>query len=100
MYILTSQKIDLFDTLVLPILHYSRQIWGYIDADDIEQVHLTFCRKILSVHNSTNIEALYDKLGRIPLRFKRYVGLINYWNKIVHADKNSFFSSNLQYAFK
>jgi len=35
---LTLQKIDLFDTLVLPILYYSRQLWGYIDADDIEKI--------------------------------------------------------------
>jgi len=78
MDILTSQKINLFDTLVLPILHYSSQIWGCIDADDIETVHLRCCRKIVSVRNSTNIEALYGELGRIPLRFKRYISIINY----------------------
>ena len=89
--ILTSQKTDLLDTLVLPILHYSSQIWEYIDADDIEKVHLKGCRKIVSVCNSTNIEALYGELGRIPLRFKRYISIINYWNKIVHADKNHLY---------
>jgi len=59
MDILKSQKIDLFDTLVLPIPHYLSQIWGYIDPDDIEKVHLTFCRKLLSARSSSNIEALH-----------------------------------------
>ena len=89
MDILTSQKIDLFDTLVLPILHYSSQLWGYIDADEIGKVHLKFCRNILSVRNSTHIEALYGELGNIPLSFKRYINIINYWNISVHADKKS-----------
>ena len=40
MDILKSQKIDLFDTLVLPIPHYLSQIWGYIDPDDIEIITL------------------------------------------------------------
>ena len=78
---------------MLPILHYSRQIWGYIDAYDIEKVHLKFCRKIVSVRNSTTIEALYGELGSIPLIFKRYISIKNYWNKIVHCKKSLIYQT-------
>ena len=38
-------QLKLFDCLVLPILLYYCEIWGFEKLEDIEQVHLTFCKK-------------------------------------------------------
>ena len=41
----TSHVADLFDKLILPILNYCCEVWGFIPANTIERVHLQFCKK-------------------------------------------------------
>ena len=85
----TSEKCKLFDTLVLPIMHYCSEIWGENEAKDIENIHLKFCRKILQVKRSTNLEGLYGELGRLPLLILRKINLIRYWIKIIKLPNSS-----------
>ena len=40
-----KHKLDLFDKLITPILNYSCEVWGFIQANAIERVHLQFCKK-------------------------------------------------------
>ena len=40
---------------------------------------LNFCRNILGVRKSTNLDALYGELGRYPLNIIRKLRLIKYW---------------------
>ena len=86
----TAEKCKLFDTLVLPVLNYSSEIWGLYDAKDIEQVHTKFMRKILCVQQSTNLSGLYGELGRTPLLINRKINMFRYWIKLLRADNNSF----------
>ena len=37
-------QLKLFDSLVLPILLYCCEMWSFEKLEDIEQVHLTFCK--------------------------------------------------------
>ena len=41
----TSHMMDLFDKLILPILNYCCEVWGFIPANTVERVHLQFCKK-------------------------------------------------------
>ena len=41
--------LELFDKLILPILCYSCEVWGFNKAKDIERVHLKFCKYILKI---------------------------------------------------
>ena len=47
LYKLTSispkHKLELFDKLITPVLNYSCEVWGFIQANPIERVHLQFC---------------------------------------------------------
>jgi len=36
----------LFDTIVGSILGYSSEVWGVNKSDDIERIHLMFCKRI------------------------------------------------------
>ena len=44
-YISPKHKLELFDKLIAPILNYSSEVWGFIQANSIERVHLQFCKK-------------------------------------------------------
>ena len=78
-----SKKSELFDSLVLPVLNYAAEIWGAHDAPDIEVIHTKFCRKLLTVKRSTNLNALYGELGRVPMLIHRKIIMIKYWLRIV-----------------
>ena len=37
-----TEKVKLFDAMVLPILNYASEIWGFHTAPDVERIHLKF----------------------------------------------------------
>ena len=79
-------KLELFDKLILPILNYGSEVWGYNKADCVEKVHLSFCKNILGVRKTTQNSFIYGELGRTPLIYKRYVNIIKYWFKILYCN--------------
>ena len=44
-FISPKQKLDLFDKLISSIFNYACEMWGFIQANSIERVHLQFCKK-------------------------------------------------------
>ena len=46
-------QFKLLDTLILPILTYGSEIWGYENTKQLEKLHLEFCRNILGVRTTT-----------------------------------------------
>ena len=84
-----SQKCKLFDALVGSILNYSSEIWGGHEAKDVELIHNKFCRKILCVRQSTNLNGIYGELGRVPMSIMRKINMIRYWFKILKSDDST-----------
>ena len=78
----SSEKCKLFDSLVLPVLNNSSEIWGLYDAKDIEKVHTKFLRKILCLKKSTNLSGLYGELGRTPHFVIMRINMFCYWIKL------------------
>ena len=84
-----SNRIELFDSLILPTINYGAEIWGYHEGPDVEIIHSKLCRKILGVRRSTNREALYGELGRIPMSVHRKILIIKYWIRLITLNANS-----------
>ena len=61
--------LDLFDKLILPILNYGSEVWGFTNVNKIERVHLQFCKQLLGVRQQTQNTFIYGELGRHPLLF-------------------------------
>ncbi len=57
-------------------------MWGFSQATVIERAHLSFCKRILGVKQSTQNDFIYGELGRTTLIVKRYFHIIKYWLKI------------------
>ncbi len=51
--------LDLFDKLVLPILNYGCEVWGFSQGIQIERVHMKFCKHLLGVKISTQNNFIY-----------------------------------------
>ena len=70
---------DIFDKMVMPVLSYGCEIWGFYPAKAIEQVHKDFCKSILKVKRFTMNAIMYGELGRVPLIVQRYIRIVKYW---------------------
>jgi len=55
----TTDKIKLFDSLVAPILKYSSEVWGFHNANDVENIHLKLLKQVLGVHSKNSNPTTY-----------------------------------------
>ena len=80
--------------MILSILNYGCEVWGFHSCPDIERVHLKFLKQILKVKTQTSSASIYDELGRVPLIIKRKERILKYWLKVKFSSNTS-----LQHAY-
>ena len=49
-----KEYFKIFDSLVMPILTYGVEIWGFEISDSKEQIHYKFCNDFLGLNRSSN----------------------------------------------
>ena len=94
--LLVQDKMKLFDSIVLPILMYGSEIWGFYKSNDIEKVHMRFLKQILGVRKQTSNIAVYGELGRFPLVVLIRIRILNYWFKILNSPNSLLHKVYLQ----
>jgi hypothetical protein len=62
--------INAFDVMIVPILLYGCEIWGYENVNIIEKTHLKFLKLAAGLKMSTPSVMVYGELGRFPLKIK------------------------------
>lgn len=83
-----KHRLDLFDKLILPILNYACEVWGFHKACNVERIHTQYCKRILNVKLCTQNDFVYGVLGRYDLMYTRCIRIVKYWLKILCcADK-------------
>ena len=83
-------KLDLFDKLILPILNYGSEVWGFSKATAVERVHLQFCKRLLGVKKTTQNDFIYGELGRTTCIIRRYLLIIKFWFKILSSGSTKY----------
>lgn len=84
-------KLKLFDTMILPIVTYGSEVWGFENVKIIEKLHVQFCKKIMRLRNSTPNYMVYGELGRYPIEIEINVKMVCFWNKLISSqDKLSY----------
>lgn len=78
----------IFDVKIKPVLHYGSEIWGNIEAPDIERVHTKFCKRILRINTRVPETAVRGEMGRYPLKCNRLFSLVNFWLRIIRMDES------------
>jgi len=89
--------LQLFDAFVSATLNYSCAVWGFCKSNDIERVHLKYCKSVLGVKQSTCTAAVYSELGRYPIYIQQYVQIIKFWLHILYSEnaviKTAYYTS-------
>ena len=79
--IAADEAFKLFDSLVLPILCYSSEIWGYGYLEIIEKVHANFCKRVCCLHQHVCTFLAISDCGRTPISIVYMSGCVNYWTR-------------------
>jgi hypothetical protein len=60
-------QLKLFDTIILLILTYGCEVWGYENTKQLGKFILQFCRNILGVRTTIPNFMTYGELDRTPI---------------------------------
>ena len=85
---------EIFDTTILPVLLYASEIWGYKKYDEIEKIHLRFCKYLLGVVKNTTGHAVLGVVGRYPIFITNYTKCIRYWIKLIEIENGCLAKSS------
>ena len=55
--------LHVFDHTIVPILNYGAEIWGNVEWEELEKIHLSACKYILGVSVSTPTDGVYAELS-------------------------------------
>lgn len=81
---------ELFDKLVVPVLLYGCEIWGYQKLDSVEMFHKKFIKNLLRVKPRTANCMAYGELGRNPISVVVYQRMLNFWIKLAQSEDHKF----------
>ena len=93
----TDLQIRLFDHTIVPILLYGCEVWGFQNAQVLENVHNEFLRNILKFRKSTPLYTLHTELGRNPFILNIKSRMICYWISIVNRKKSKLLNYYIQF---
>ena len=94
-------QLELFDSLVLPILTYGCEVWGFENINLIEKLHLKYLKYSLSLKMSTPTCMALGETGRFPVSMHINTRVVSFWNRIIRTSNKNKLSSimyNIMYA--
>ena len=81
-------QLELFDAMVLPVLTYGCEIWGYTVYKEVESVQLTFFKYILGIRKTTCNLMAYGELGKYPVNVHIKSRILNYWLRLINGKQS------------
>jgi hypothetical protein len=80
----------LFTTMIMPIVTYGAEMWGFQRREIIEKVQTKYFKRILGLPISTPNAAVLGECGRNSLYVTYVTKCISYWIKLLYMDNNRF----------
>ena len=85
-----DEAFTLFDSLVLPILCYLSEIWGYDYSETIEKVRVDFCKRVCCLHqNICNFLAI-SECGGTPISIVYMSRCVKYWSILTQMQNHRY----------
>ena len=68
-----ASMLNPLDSYVASILNYDCEVWGFNKAENLERVHIHFCKWLINV---------YLEINRFSLYINRQIRMIKYWLRL------------------
>ena len=82
LYLPIDILLQLFDGMLVHILLYGAEVWGYEKNDIVETLHLEFCKYIMKVKKCTPNCIVYGELGRVPMSVNIKARMAGFWKRM------------------
>ena len=79
LYLPIDMHLQMYDCMVVPVLLYGSESYGYEKSDIIESLFLQFYKIIMSFRKSRPNAILYGELGRYPADISIKSRMIGFW---------------------
>ena len=92
MYLPVDIQLQLFDSIVVPILLYGSEVTGFENCKMLERLCLQYYKIIVRAKKSTPNIMLYGELGRYPVDVIIKSRMIGFWQRLINGkpDKISY----------
>ena len=81
-------QIKLFDNLILPILTYGCEIWGFSNLSAIELFHRKFIKNSLKISKFVSNSITYGEAGVHKIENAIYTRMVCFWDRLRHSSSN------------
>ena len=89
-YFAPVEAFKLFDILVLPILCYSVEIWGYDYSESIEKVHADLCNRVCCLHQNICNFLAFSECVRTPISIVYMSGCVKHWAMLTQMQTHRY----------
>ena len=93
----TDLTLELFDSMVAPVLLYGCEIWGHEQNACIERLQLKFYKFLLKLRQTTPSYMVYGETGKYPLDITIKSRLLMFWFNLAYTTTQKL--SSLLYKF-
>ena len=80
----------IFDTMILPILTYGSEVWGFEKHDSLERIHNYACRYFLGVAGNAPNVVVLGECGRYQIFLYTAKRCIKYWTKLLKMPQSRY----------
>ena len=88
-----------YESYVCPVLDYSSETWGYINATKIDSVQNKSMRVFLGVHRYAANQMLEGDMGWAPSKIRRKISLLRFWNHLIVMKRERLTKMLFNYEF-
>lgn len=81
-------QIEMFNSMVLPVMTYASEIWGHYIIRDMEILQMKYFKQVLCVHKKTSTDIVYGELGVYPVEIHIKCRVICFWVRILLGSKS------------
>ena len=86
--------------MILPVLLYGSEVWGYEDISQIEVFHRKFLRTILFVNKCTPDCMVYGETGRGPILNHVKCRVVGFWSRTLKGKETKYSNFLLSFIYR
>ncbi len=90
----SSIILDMYQSMVVPILLYGSEIWGYENCNIglLEKLQIKFLKHLFRLSKSTMTNMIYGETGIYPLRVLIKMRMIRFWSTLISCNTHKYSS--------
>ena len=83
---LRPSGLKFYDVMIVPILCYGCELWGFHEDKDLERVEDHYLKFVLYLPPNATTAAIRGELGQLPIHLLWKERILRYWNRLCSED--------------